>query len=108
MGDWVQMGIKKPASLKTAFWRFLFMLLGGLLGAVAIPFLFMTISTTLGLTTYGDYSEIRANELAPIPVSYTHLMRFFFPEPLLFCVPLHIRKKNGPESIILYYPYLSA
>ena len=60
------MGIKKPASLKTAFWRFLFMLLGGLLGAVAIPFLFMTISTTLGLTTYGDYSEIRANELAPI------------------------------------------
>ena len=66
MGDWVQMGIKKPASLKTAFWRFLFMLLGGLLGAVAIPFLFMTISTTLGLTTYGDYSEIRANELAPI------------------------------------------
>lgn len=60
------MGMKKAASLKTAFWRFLFMLLGGLLGAVAIPFLLMTVSTTLGLTTYGDYSEIRANELAPI------------------------------------------
>ena len=57
------MGMKKAASLKTAFWRFLFMLLGGLLGAVAIPFLLMTVSTTFGLTTYGDYSEIRANEL---------------------------------------------
>ena len=60
------MGIKKPSSLKIAFWRFLFMLLVGLFGAVAIPFLVVTVSTTLGLTTYGDYSEIRANELAPI------------------------------------------
>ena len=60
------MGMKKPSSLKTAFWRFLFMLLGGLFGAVAFPFLLVTVSTTLGLTTYGDYSEIRANELAPI------------------------------------------
>ena len=58
--------MKKPSSLKTAFWRFLFMLLVGLLGAVAVPFLLVTVSTTLGLTTYGDYSEIRANELAPI------------------------------------------
>ena len=60
------MGMKKPSSLKTAFWRFLFMLLGGLLGAVAVPFLFVTVSTTLAVTTYGNYSEIRANELAPI------------------------------------------
>ena len=66
MGDWVQMGMKKPSSLKIAFWRFLFMQLVGLFGAVAIPFLLVTVSTTLGLTTYGDYSEIRANELAPI------------------------------------------
>ena len=58
--------MKKPSSLKTAFWRFLFMLLGGLFGAVAVPFLLVTVSTTLGLTTYGDYSEIRANELVPI------------------------------------------
>ena len=60
------MGMKKPSSLKTAFWRFLFMLLGGLFGAVAVPFLLVTVSTTLGLTTYGDYSEIRANELVPL------------------------------------------
>ena len=60
------MGMKKLSSLKTAFWRFLFMLLGGLIGAAAVPFLLMNISTTLGITTYGDYSEIRSNELAPI------------------------------------------
>lgn len=60
------MGMKKPSSLKTAFWRFLFMLLGGLLGSVAVPFLLMTVSTTLGIATYGNYSEIQANELAPI------------------------------------------
>lgn len=60
------MGIKKPASLKTAFWHFLLILLGGLLGAVAIPLLLLNISTTLGLATYGNYSEIKANELAPI------------------------------------------
>lgn len=60
------MGIKKPSSLKTAFWRFLVMLLGGLLGAAAIPFLLMNISTTLGLTTYGDYAELQSNALAPI------------------------------------------
>lgn len=60
------MGMKKAASLKTAFWRFLLMLLGGLLGAVAIPLLLLNITTTLGLSTYGNYSEIKANELAPI------------------------------------------
>ena len=60
------MGMKKPSSLKIAFWRFLFMQLVGLFGAVAIPFLLVTVSTTLGVTTYGNYSEIRANELAPI------------------------------------------
>lgn len=60
------MGVKKASSLKTAFWHFLFMLLGGLLCAAAVPFLLITVSTTLGFTTYGDYSEIRATELAPI------------------------------------------
>lgn len=42
------------------------MLLGGLLGTVAVPFLLMNISTALGVTTYGDYSEIRSNELASV------------------------------------------
>ena len=60
------MGMKKQSSLKTAFWHFLFMLLGGLLGTVVVPFLFMNISTAIGVTTYGDYSEIRSNELASV------------------------------------------
>ena len=60
------MGIRKPTSLRTVFLQFLFMLLFGLLGAVAIPFLALVFSTTMGITTYGDYSEIKANELAPI------------------------------------------
>lgn len=60
------MGMKKLSSLKTAFWHFLFMLLSGLICAVAVPFLIMNISTALGITTYGDYSEIRSNELALI------------------------------------------
>ncbi len=63
------MGIKKPTSLKTIFRRFLLMLLGGLFGAAAVPFLFLIITTSLGLTAYGNYSEIRANELAPILAS---------------------------------------
>lgn len=60
------MGMKKQSSLKTAFWHFLFKLFGGLLGTVAVPFLLMNISTALGVTTYGDYSEIRSNELASV------------------------------------------
>ena len=62
------MGIK-PTSLKTTFRRFLLMLLSGLFGAAAVPFLVLTITTSLGFTTYGNYSEIRANELAPILAS---------------------------------------
>ena len=42
------------------------MLLIGLLGATALPFMIMVFSTTIGITTYGNYSEIRANELAPV------------------------------------------
>lgn len=38
---------------------------------------------------------------------FTGGMRFFFPERLLSCVHLPIRRKNGPESIILYYLPLS-
>lgn len=60
------MGIKKTTSLRAAFGRFILMLLSGLSGAAAIPFLVMVFSTTFGFTTYGNYSEIKANELAPI------------------------------------------
>lgn len=60
------MGIKKATSLRMIFLRFLLMLLIGLLGATTLPFMIMVFSTTIGITTYGNYSEIRANELAPV------------------------------------------
>ena len=80
------MGIKKPATLKTAFWRFLFLLLAGLFGAVAVPFVLMTASTTLGLTTYGDYSEIRANELAPILAATPDLSNVQIPKGIEYAL----------------------
>lgn len=60
------MGVKKPTTLRIAFWRFLFMLLAGLLVSVIIPFAALTLSVTSGIATYADFSEIRANEIAPI------------------------------------------
>lgn len=60
------MGLKKLTSLRVTFWRFLFMLLGGVFGAIAIPFLVMILGTTIGVITYADYSEIMAKEFAPI------------------------------------------
>lgn len=60
------MGIKKSISLRTAFWRFLFMLLGGLLGAVIIPYIVMMFGTASGIVTYSDFAEIKAKELSPI------------------------------------------
>ena len=74
-GGWVQMGIKKPSSLKIAFWRFLFMLLVGLFGAVAIPFLLVTVSTTLGLTTYGGLFRNPGKRTCANPCGYARFIR---------------------------------
>ena len=60
------MGVKKPTTLRIAFWRFLFMLLASLLVSVIIPFAALTLAVTSGIATYADFSEIRANEIAPI------------------------------------------
>ncbi len=60
------MGVKKTTSLRISFWRFLFILLAGLFGSVIIPFATLTIAVTSGIATYADYSELRANEIAPI------------------------------------------
>ena len=49
------MGMKKTTSLKASFWKFLCMLLIGLIGAVVIPFSLILAGTSTG------------------PVSYTHL-----------------------------------
>ena len=54
------MGIKKTTSLKASFWKFLCMLLIGLIGAVAIPFSLILAGT------YADYSERSTKNLAPV------------------------------------------
>ena len=43
------MGMKKTTSLKASFWKFLYMLLIGLIGAVAIPFSLILAGTSTGL-----------------------------------------------------------
>ena len=52
--------------MKTAFWKFLFLLLAGLLGAVAIPFGGMLLGVTGGMVTYADSSEQSVKNLAPV------------------------------------------
>lgn len=42
---------------ESVFWKFLCMLLIGLIGAVAIPFSLILAGTSTGLITYADYSE---------------------------------------------------
>ena len=60
------MGIKKTTSLKASFWKFLCMLLIGLIGAVVIPFSLILAGTSTGLITYADYSERSAKNLVPV------------------------------------------
>ena len=60
------MGMKKTTSLKASFWKFLCMLLIGLIGAVAIPFSLILAGTSTGLITYADYSELCTKDLAPV------------------------------------------
>ena len=51
------MGMKKTTSLKASFWKFLCMLLIGLIGAVAIPFSLILAGTSTELITYADYCQ---------------------------------------------------
>lgn len=60
------MAMKKKNSLKTAFWKFLLMLIGGLAGAVLLPYGIMILSVSLGYATYADYSERSVERIAPI------------------------------------------
>ncbi len=60
------MGMKKTSSLKTAFWKFLFLLVFGLTGAIILPFSFISIGTASGLITYANSSEHSIKSLAPM------------------------------------------
>ncbi|WP_167956832.1 sensor histidine kinase [Anaerosporobacter faecicola] len=53
------MGIRKKATLRTAFWRFLILLLLGLCSAVILPFCIIILSTNMGITT--NANEIEKN-----------------------------------------------
>lgn len=60
------MGLKKIISLKASFWKFLCMLLIGLIGSVAIPFSIIYIGVVTNFITYADYSERSTQNLVPI------------------------------------------
>lgn len=60
------MGMKKITSLKASFWKFLCMLLVGLLGAVAVSFGLILAGTNMGFITYANYMESSVKNLAPV------------------------------------------
>lgn len=60
------MGMNKTTSLKVCFWKFLCMLLIGLIGSVAIPFSLILAGTSMGFITHADYSELSTKSLAPV------------------------------------------
>lgn len=60
------MGIEKTTSLKASFWKFLCMLLIGLIGSAVIPFGLIIAGSSMGLITYADYSERSTKNLVPV------------------------------------------
>ena len=60
------MGIKKTTSLKASFWKFLCMLLIGLIASVAVPFSLIIVGNTAGFITYADHLERSVNDLVPV------------------------------------------
>lgn len=73
------MGIKKIASLKASFWKFLCMLLIGLMGSVAIPFSFIYIGAGTNFITYADYSERSTKNLVSVIAATPDLKKVQLP-----------------------------
>ena len=73
------MGMKKPTSLKASFWKFLCMLLIGLMVSAAIPFSLILAGTRMDFITYADYSERSAKNLVPIIAATPDLANVQFP-----------------------------
>ena len=73
------MGMKKTRSLKTAFWKFLMMLLLGLLLSVLIPFLLLLSGAAFGILNYADYSEQSVKYITPIVASAPDLSEVQLP-----------------------------
>lgn len=60
------MGMKKRTSLKASFWKFLCMLLVGLITSAVIPFIFLYIGVSTNFITYADYSERSTKNLVSV------------------------------------------
>ena len=73
------MGMKKTMSLKTAFWKFLIMLLLGLFLSVLIPFMLLFSGAASGILNYADYSEQNVKYIAPIVASAPDLSEVQLP-----------------------------
>ena len=71
------MGMTK--TLKSAFWKFLILLLSGLLGAVLIPFLMLLMGAASGIVTYADFSEQSVRYIAPVVASAPDLSQVQLP-----------------------------
>lgn len=73
------MGIKKFTSLKAEFWKFLSLLLVGLIGSVLLPFGIMLLSVACGYATYADYSERSVKNIAPVIAAAPDLTKVSLP-----------------------------
>ena len=73
------MEVKKTRSLKTAFWKFLIILLLGLFLSVLIPFILLLSGAAFGILNYADYSEQNVKYIAPIVASAPDLSEVQLP-----------------------------
>lgn len=69
----------KGMTLRGAFWRFLCLLLVGLLLAALLPFVVLTGLVNAGVATTANYSETSAKEIAPILASAPELSKVQLP-----------------------------
>lgn len=73
------MGIKSTISLQASFWKFLCMLLIGLMLSVIIPFSLIHLGVGTGFITYANYSEHSVKNLAPIIAATPNLTEVQLP-----------------------------
>lgn len=78
------MGMKKASSLKASFWRFLLMLIAGLMGAFIVPFTIMLLAVSFGYATYADYSAQSVEYIAPIIAATPDLSEVELPAGIKF------------------------
>lgn len=73
------MAMKKKISLRATFWRFLWLLVGGIAGAGILSYGVMTLSIGCGFATYSNHSEVQVKEMAPILASAPELSEIRLP-----------------------------